>query len=224
MDGNGRWAQARGLPRTKGHESGVKAARAVYRRARELGIKHLTLYAFSKENWSRPKTEVDFLFGLVSRFFSHEEMAYIMKHDIRLRILGELEGVPPAARKILTENAERTKDNGSMVLNLALNYSGRAEVLHAVQSLLAKGVSPDSLTEESFAAELYTAGQPDPDLVIRTSGEYRLSNYLLYQAAYAELYFTETLWPDFGADGLDQALADFAQRCRRFGKTTEQVR
>lgn len=223
MDGNGRWAKARGLTRTKGHETGLKAAQATYRHACTRGIKHLTLYAFSKENWSRPKAEVDFLFGLVVRFFSKEEIAYLRDNNIRLRILGELDGIPKPARDILAKQVEATAQNTSMTLNLALNYSSRAEILRAVQNLLAQGADPASLTEQDFADQLYTAGQPDPDLVIRTSGEHRLSNYLMYQAAYAELYFTDVLWPDFGPDQLDAALDDYACRQRRFGKTGDQL-
>lgn len=223
MDGNGRWAAQRGLPRSQGHEAGVKAAQRLYRHCRHLGIGHLTLYAFSKENWLRPKDEVSFLFGLVTRFFTHREQRELMDLDIRFQVLGELDGVPEATRKVLKESAAKTAGNSSMVLNLALNYSGRDEILRAARLLLQEGLRPEEITPEAFADRLYTTGQPDPDLVVRTSGEFRLSNYLLYQSAYAELYFTETLWPDFDEAELDKALEEFTRRQRRFGRTGEQA-
>lgn len=224
MDGNGRWASRRGLARVEGHEAGVKAARGVYRHCRRLGIGHLTLYAFSKENWLRPKDEVEFLFGLVTRFFTRKELRELMDLDIRLQVLGELDGLPLVTRKVLESNMAKTAGNSSMVLNLALNYSGRDEIVRAARLLLQKGTRPEEITEEAFAGQLYTAGQPDPDLVVRTSGEFRLSNYLLFQSAYAELYFTETLWPDFDEAELDKALEEYARRQRRFGRTGDQVR
>ena len=223
MDGNGRWAERRGQSRTQGHEAGLKSAQEVYRRCRALGIPHLTLYAFSKENWLRPQEEVTFLFGLVSRYFSHKAVQELMNLDIRLHVFGELQGLPLEARRILEENIQRTANNSTMQLNLALNYSARDEILRAVRSLIADGVAPESVNEKIFAQRLYTNGQPDPDLIIRTSGEYRLSNYLLYQAAYTELYFTDTLWPDFDAAQLDQALAEYDRRQRRFGRTGKQL-
>jgi len=223
MDGNGRWAKARGLSRGEGHRAGTRAAKAVITRCRELGVSHLTLYTFSRENWSRPKDEVGLIFDLLVQYLKGE-LQNMLDQDIRLRILGEPEGLPLPARKALAYVLEKTAGCRSMTLNLALNYSGREEILRACRALLAKGVKPEALDEAAFAAELYTAGQPDPDLIIRTSGELRLSNYLLFQAAYAEFYFTETLWPDFGPDELDRALADFQGRQRRFGKTGDQVR
>jgi len=223
MDGNGRWAKARGLSRGEGHRAGTRAAKAVITRCRELGVSHLTLYTFSRENWSRPKDEVGLIFDLLVQYLKGE-LQNMLDQDIRLRILGEPEGLPLAARKALAYVLEKTAGCRSMTLNLALNYSGREEILRACRALLAKGVKPEGLDEAAFAAELYTAGQPDPDLIIRTSGELRLSNYLLFQAAYAEFYFTETRWPDFGPDELDRALADFQGRQRRFGKTGDQVR
>ena len=223
MDGNGRWAKARGLSRGEGHRAGTRAAKAVITRCRELGVSHLTLYTFSRENWSRPKDEVGLIFDLLVQSLKGE-LQSMLDQDIRLRILGEPEGLPLAARKALAYVLEKTAGCRSMTLNLALNYSGREEILRACRALLAKGVKPEGLDEAAFAAELYTAGQPDPDLIIRTSGELRLSNYLLFQAAYAEFYFTETRWPDFGPDELDRALADFQGRQRRFGKTGDQVR
>ena len=223
MDGNGRWAQQRGLSRAQGHEAGVKAAQKVYRHCRHLGIPHVTLYAFSKENWLRPKEEVSFLFGLVQRFFTRKEQRELMDLDIRFQVLGELEGIPEATRKVLEQSVEMTAANSTMVLNLALNYSGRDEIVRAARLLIQEGLSPEDLDEEAFARRLDTAGQPDPDLLVRTSGEYRISNYLLFQSAYTELYFTDTLWPDFDEAELDKALEEFAHRQRRFGRTGEQA-
>lgn len=223
MDGNGRWAQKRGLPRSEGHKAGTEAAKAVVTRCRELGIGHLTLYTFSKENWGRPKEEVRFLFDLLTRFVTREADT-LMTRDIRLAVFGELSGLPLAPRQALSHVIKKTAGCRSMRLNLALNYSGREEILRACRALAAQGVPPDGITAERFAAELYTAGQPDPDMVIRTSGELRLSNYLLWQAAYSEFVFPEVLWPDFGAAELDAAIEDFRSRRRRFGLTGEQAR
>ncbi len=222
MDGNGRWAAARRLPRAEGHKAGTEAAKAIVTRCRELGVGHLTLYTFSKENWSRPLAEVRTLFSLLSSFLKREQKS-LLEQDIRLNVLGELSGLPLGARQVVAAVMKKTAGCSSMVLNLALNYSGRDEILRACRNLLARGVSPGDLTEEAFAAELYTVGQPDPDLIIRTSGELRLSNYLLFQAAYSEFYFTGVHWPDFSPAELDAAIAEFQNRQRRFGKTGEQV-
>ncbi|MUM76115.1 di-trans,poly-cis-decaprenylcistransferase [Pseudodesulfovibrio sp. F-1] len=222
MDGNGRWAKQRGLPRTEGHRAGTEAARAVVTRCRELGVGYLTLYTFSKENWARPKDEVRTLFDLLTTFLTREESS-LVKQSIRLKVLGELEDMPLAVRQALKHVMRRTAHCEAMTLNLALNYSGRDEIVRAAKALLAKGVAPEAVTEERFEAELWTAGQPDPDLIIRTSGEQRLSNYLLYQCAYAEFYFTDTYWPDFTPDELDKAIAELAGRRRRFGLTDEQL-
>ncbi|WP_243545632.1 isoprenyl transferase [Pseudodesulfovibrio tunisiensis] len=222
MDGNGRWAKKRGLPRTEGHKAGTEAARAVVTRCRELGVRHLTLYTFSKENWSRPKAEVRTLFELLVSFMKSEGPS-LKQQNIRLKVLGELDDLPLAARQALRHVIKSTADCTEMTLNLALNYGGRDEILRACRSLTARGVPPEDITEEAFQNELWTAGQPDPDLVIRTSGEYRLSNYLLFQAAYAELYFTDTYWPDFTPEALEKAIQDYNSRQRRFGKTGEQL-
>lgn len=222
MDGNGRWAKQRGLDRTEGHKAGTETARAVVTRCRELGVKHLTLYTFSKENWSRPQDEVATLFKLLTTFLTKEE-ASLKQQDIRLQILGEISEMPLPVRQVLKHVQRQTQHCTSMTLNLALNYSGRDEILRATKALVAKGLSPDDITEEAFANELWTAGQPDPDLIIRTSGEYRLSNYLLFQCAYSEFYFTDIYWPDFSPEQLEKAFADLATRQRRFGKTGEQV-
>ncbi len=216
MDGNGRWAKARGLSRSDGHAAGTEAAKALITECRALGIGHVTLYTFSKENWRRPKDEVGFLFDLLVRFLNRE-LSSMVEQDIRLNILGELDELPMATRTAIRHALKKSASCTSMVLNLALNYSGRDEILRACRTLLAEGADPAALTEEAMSARLYTVGQPDPDLIIRTSGELRLSNFLLWQAAYAEFYFTDIHWPDFGKEELHKALAEFAARGRRFG-------
>lgn len=216
MDGNGRWAALRDQPRSAGHKAGTEAAKAVVTACRERGIGHLTLYTFSKENWSRPQEEISFLFDLLAQFLKRE-LDSLMRQEIRLDVLGELSDLPFATRQVLKHTMAKTRGNQAMRLNLALNYSGRAEIVRACKTILSQGLDPETLDEERFKDFLYTAGQPDPDLIIRTSGELRLSNYLLYQSAYSELYFTDVLWPDFNADELDKALASYAQRKRRFG-------
>ena len=216
MDGNGRWAGRLGLPRVEGHKQGTRSARAIVEESRRLGIQHLTLYAFSRENWSRPRDEVDFLFNLLGEFLNGE-LPTLMRQDIRLNILGETGELPLATRKILQMACNRTRSNQSMQLNLALNYSGRMEIQRACKLVLEKGLDACQMNPQEFGQYLYTAGQPDPDLVIRTSGEYRISNFLLYQSAYSEFYFTETLWPDFDAGELHKALEAYRQRNRRFG-------
>jgi len=220
MDGNGRWARARGLDRSAGHKAGTETAREIVRECRKLGIPYLTLYTFSKENWSRPKQEVGFLFGLLKDFLS-AELPSLLEQSIRLNVLGDLDELPLATRQVLRHAMEKTAACTAMNLNLALNYSGRLEILRACQALLKKEIKPDYLTEEMFASELYTAGMPDPDLILRTSGELRLSNYLLFQSAYSELYFTDVAWPDFHAPELHAALSEYSSRQRRFGTTGE---
>ncbi|MBG0776235.1 MAG: di-trans,poly-cis-decaprenylcistransferase [Desulfovibrionaceae bacterium] len=220
MDGNGRWAEQRGLPRSKGHQAGTEAAKAVVTACRERGIRHLTLYTFSKENWARPKDEVSFLFDLLVAFLKRE-LDNLVEQSIQLRVLGDFQGLPFAVRKALEHAMARTRHGEAMILNLALNYSGRAEIVHAARALAADGLAGEAITEEAIAERLYTSGQPDPDLIIRTSGEMRLSNYLLFQAAYSEFHFTETLWPDFDAAALDEALAAFGRRDRRYGARPE---
>nr|WP_321256381.1 isoprenyl transferase [uncultured Pseudodesulfovibrio sp.] len=222
MDGNGRWAKQRGLNRTDGHKAGTEAVRAVVTRCRELGVKHLTLYTFSKENWSRPKAEIKTLFELLTSFLTKEEKS-LKEQGIRLKVLGELDDMPLTVRQLLKHVIRQTKNCTNITLNLALNYSGREDILRATRAMVSKGVSPDAITEEGFADELWTAGQPDPDLIIRTSGELRLSNYLLFQCAYSELYFTDIYWPDFTPDELDKAINELNHRQRRFGKTSEQL-
>jgi undecaprenyl diphosphate synthase len=222
MDGNGRWATMRGLPRSEGHRAGTEAARGIITRCRELGIGHLTLYAFSKENWGRPADEVKFLFDLLVRFLNRE-MDMLLKQSICFKVLGERTELPLAARKVLEHVIAKTARCTEMTLNLALNYSGRDEILRACRRLVAQGVTPEDITEERLSAELYTAGQPDPDLIIRTSGEKRLSGYLLWQSTYSEFAFPDTLWPDFTPDQLDAVLAEYQHRSRRFGLTGDQA-
>jgi undecaprenyl diphosphate synthase len=216
MDGNGRWANARNLPRSEGHKAGTEAARAIVEECLALGIGYLSLYTFSRENWKRPEEEVRFLFELLVDFISRE-LPDLEKRGVRMHILGELAELPFSARKILAHAIKRTARNDRMILNLALNYSGREEIVRACRLFMESGRPVAECTPKAFADYLYTATQPDPDLLIRTSGEERLSNFLLFQAAYSELYFTDTLWPDFSPTSLHQALAAYAARVRKFG-------
>ena len=222
LDGNGRWAKARGLGRSEGHRAGALAVREIVTYCREIGLRHLTLYTFSSENWSRPKTEVSALFSLLLEFLK-AEVPRMLQQGISLKVFGDVEGLPLAVRTALKLAVKTTAKGGAMDLNLALNYGSRAEIVRAVRQIVADGVPADQITEETIASRLYTAGQPDPDLVIRTSGEQRLSNYLLYQSAYAELYFTPVAWPDFTPAEMAKALEAYQSRSRRFGKTQEQV-
>ncbi len=226
MDGNGRWAQARGLDRTEGHKAGAQAVRSVVTECRKLGIPYLTLYTFSHENWKRPEEEVSMLFSLLVEFLK-EEVPLMVKNSISLNIFGEMNGLPLMARTALQHAIKRTKgskDNPTkMHLNLALNYGSRREILRAVKQVVQDKMPIDSITEESIKARLYTQNMPDPDLLIRTSGEIRLSNFLLFQCAYSEFYFTQTLWPDFDEKALHTALHEYGTRQRRYGKTQEQI-
>ena len=218
MDGNGRWAAQRDLPRSAGHQAGGETVRRIVTHCRKLGIAYLTLYAFSQENWRRPASEVKFLFDLLTKFLKNE-LKLLQEQNIRLNILGDADELPLLARRGLGRVCGQTRNNTAMTLNLALNYSGREEIALACRRALADNVAPEALTPEVLAKYLYTAGQPDPDLIIRTSGELRLSNFLLFQAAYSELYVTPVLWPDFTAADFDLALKDFSARERRFGTT-----
>ncbi len=226
MDGNGRWAKRHGKPRIFGHQNGVKAVRETTEAAAELGIEYLTLYAFSTENWNRPKLEVNALMSLLVETL-RKEINTLMENNIRLKAIGDLSKLPSRTYQALLEGMAKTASNNRMTLNLALNYSARWEINNAVQ-LIAKDIEKNvlqaaDLTEEIFNQYLTTKDIPDPELMIRTSGEYRISNFLLYQLAYSELYFTETLWPDFRKEHLYQAIIDFQSRERRFGKTSEQI-
>jgi undecaprenyl diphosphate synthase len=221
MDGNGRWARRRHLPRVAGHRAGVKAVRVTVETCARLGLKALTLYAFSAENWKRPRAEVETLWRLL-RIYLGSELPEMMRHDIRFGAIGRLDVLPGFVRAELDEVIRRTGRNRGLLLNLAINYSGRAEIVDAVKALLEDarrdpGQNQAQIDEDAIRAHLYTAGLPDPDLLIRTSGEMRVSNFLLWQIAYAELYVTETLWPDFTRAELLEAILDYQRRNRRFG-------
>jgi undecaprenyl diphosphate synthase len=220
MDGNGRWALARGLPRAAGHRAGVENVRTVVEASVEAGIRHLTLYAFSTENWSRPPEEVRGLLGLID-YYLERELNALDRNGVRLRHLGSLEGLPPATRRRIERAVQRTGRNDRLHLNIAFNYGGRAEIVQAACRLLRSGMAPEQVTEDRLAACLDTAGQPDLDLVIRTGGEMRLSNFLLWQAAYAEIYVSQAYWPDFGREEFMQALEAYASRQRRFGRVPD---
>ena len=227
MDGNGRWAKSRGLPRIEGHRRGVETVRTVTYAARDLGVRMLTLYAFSAENWNRPKDEVGALMGLLELYLK-KELETFVRDRVRLMTIGRIEGLPAGVQRHLAATVEKTKGFTDYTLVLALNYGSRTEVVDAARAYAsAVGAGREKLNDaswESFARYLYTAGMPDPDLVIRTSGETRMSNFLLMQAAYAEFYFSPVLWPDFSKADLAAAIADFARRERRFGMTSEQLK
>jgi undecaprenyl diphosphate synthase len=216
MDGNGRWAKKRGLPRQAGHRAGVENLRRVIDACVEFNVKILTIYAFSTENWGRPESEVRGLMRIFSRVLD-QELDELNAQGVCLHHLGDLGGINPKLQKKVLEALELTKDNDRLILNVAFNYGGRAEILHAVQQMLADDIAPDELSEALFSSYLFTRGLPDPDLVIRTSGELRVSNFLIWQAAYAEFYATPVYWPDFGREQLYEALVAFSQRSRRYG-------
>ncbi len=220
MDGNGRWAVQRGLPRSAGHAAGTEAVREIIRASDDWGIKHLTLYAFSTENWSRSKEEVNALMGLLLKYFA-SEIDELDAKNVCIRILGDVEGLPKAQRDAVRAAMERTKDNTGLNLNIALNYGGRAELVRAAKALAERVKSgelePDAIDEAAFAGELYTAGQPDVDLLIRTSGEMRLSNFLPWQTAYTEMVFEKTYWPDYDRAAYLNSLRAYSMRKRRFG-------
>jgi undecaprenyl diphosphate synthase len=227
MDGNGRWAQQRSLPRIAGHRAGVEAVRQTVETCRELGVPVLTLYAFSRENWQRPKWEVKALMGLLSHYL-RSEIKKLKQNDIALRAIGNLDQLPDKVRELLARAEEQTAVCRAMVLNLALSYSGRSEIIRAVRNLVQDvrqgKVEAEGIDEVLFEKYLYTQGLPDPDLLIRTSGEYRLSDFLIYQLAYAEIYVTKTLWPDFRKKDLVAAISEYQNRERRFGLTGDQIR
>ena len=215
-DGNGRWAEHRGWPRLKGHQAGAENMRRMIAYLNEYPIKFVTLYGFSTENWSRPQDEVQGLFSLLDRFIN-KYLAEIHREGIKLRHLGRLSDLPEWLQKSINRAVELTLDNTRMTLNVAFNYGGRMEIVEAVRRLIADGVTPDKINEELFNGYLYTAGLPDVDLVIRTADEQRLSNFLIWQTAYSEYYFTSALWPDFNKSELERALLSYSQRQRRFG-------
>ena len=223
MDGNGRWAAKRGLPRTEGHIAGVKAVRRVVEIAGEVGVKYLTLYTFSVENWKRPKEEVASLMALLART-TLQEFDDLMKNDVRLITTGRIGELPAARRRVLQTAIRKTSGNKGLTLNLALNYGGRTEIVDAVRAVaedVRKGkVEPQAIDEGLFAGYLYTVGLPDPDLLIRTSGEMRLSNFLIWQTSYTEIHITDVLWPDFSQADFLEALQDYIKRERRFGRVS----
>ena len=226
MDGNGRWAKEKGKPRVFGHRNGVKSVREVTEAAAELGVKYLTLYAFSTENWGRPKLEVSALMRLLVETV-YQETNTLMENNIRLQAVGEINKLPKATYQALLEGIENTKNNDRMTLVLALNYSGRWDIAKATRNLadqVQQGlINPEDISPEMISENLSTAGMPDPELLIRTSGEARISNFLLWELAYAELYFTPVFWPDFRKPDFYQAIVDYQQRERRFGKISEQI-
>jgi undecaprenyl diphosphate synthase len=226
MDGNGRWARQKSLSRIEGHIRGIDAVRAVVTTCRDLGIEFLTLYAFSMENWKRPGREISALMGLLKKFL-RKELDEMLENNIRLGAIGDLDSLPRDAHDTLIETMEKTAHCDAMVLTLALSYSGRDEIIRAVRRLMtdeeSKGIHPEQISEETLSNYLSTKGIPDPDLLIRTSGEYRISNFLLWQIAYTEIYVTEKLWPDFGKEDLIKALLNYQSRQRRFGLTGEQL-
>jgi len=220
MDGNGRWAKQRHLPRQAGHRAGVENLRRVIEACIEFGINILTIYAFSTENWGRPESEVRGLMRIFRRVLD-QELEELDAQGVCLHHLGDLEGIEPSLQQKVLDAIELTKDNDRLILNVAFNYGGRAEILHAIKEMLADGVTADEVTEELFSSYLFTDGLPDPDLVIRTSGELRVSNFLIWQAAYAEFYAAPEYWPDFGREQLYQALVAYSQRERRYGLLTD---
>ncbi len=226
MDGNGRWAQNHSLGRIAGHRKGAESVRNIVEACRKIGISYLTLYAFSSENWSRPEREVRALMTLLERYLK-SEVKVMMKNHIRLLTIGDTEALPEKVRTILRDTIGRTADNTAMTLILALNYGSHDEILGAVKKMVAEAlqgkIGAADVTMERFAAGLFTRGIPDPDLLVRTSGEYRLSNFLLWQMAYTEFYFTDILWPDFREEQLIEAIIEYQKRERRFGLTSDQV-
>jgi len=216
MDGNGRWAKQRGLPRLAGHRAGTENLRRIIEACVEFGVKYLTIYAFSTENWGRPEDEVSGLMGIFDEVFERE-LAELHKQGAKLNHIGRLDEVRPSLRDKVIKGMELTKNNKRLVLNVAFNYGGRDEIVQAIKSIVKDDVKPEAVNEQVIADHLYTAGMPDPDLVIRTSGEQRISNFLIWQAAYAEWVFPQTLWPDFGREELLAAIQEFGKRERRYG-------
>ena len=216
MDGNGRWATQRGLPRVAGHRAGTENIRRIIERFSDHGVQYLTLYAFSTENWSRPQPEVQALLRLLGRFIKRELDSF-QKNNIRLRVLGHVETLPGPLQRQVNDAVERTRDNTRLTLNVCFSYGGRDDIVMATRRIVEAGIPPSEITEEVIAGHLYTTGIPDPDLVIRTAGEQRISNFLLWQSAYSELYFTDAYWPDFGREDTDIALAEYGRRKRKFG-------
>ncbi len=216
MDGNGRWAQNRGMPRLKGHSEGVKAMKEIVRTSSELGISYLTVYAFSTENWKRSTDEVNGLFSLMIKYIK-KEILELKKNNVLVRLIGKKEGIPKDALASLEGAIDQTKDNTGLVFNVAINYGGRDELLNAFKSLSNNNIDVSNLTEDDITKNLYTKDSPDPDLIIRTGGEKRLSNFLMWQSAYSEFVFVDTLWPDFTPEEYIKSLEEYSNRNRRFG-------
>lgn len=222
MDGNGRWAKKHGRPRIFGHRAGTENLRTIIRACVEFGVRYLTVYAFSTENWNRPEDEVKGLINILADALERE-LPELHRQGVRLRHIGRLERLPKPIMEKVVQAMEMTKNNQVLDFCIAWNYGGRDEIVYAVQEILKAGLKPEDITEETISRFLFTAEVPDPDLVVRTSGEYRTSNFLLYQSAYAEWYFPPVYWPDFGREEFHKALVDFASRERRFGKISEQI-
>jgi undecaprenyl diphosphate synthase len=222
MDGNGRWAKARGLPRTEGHRHGTENLRRILNAAGEMGIKILTIYAFSTENWGRPRAEVQMLLRILEAVIERE-LHELHEKGVQLRHIGELDGIPPRLQRKIREAMELTRGNDKLIVNIAFNYGGRNEIVHAVQRIVADRIPAEQIDEKLVSRYLYTGDLPDPDLIIRTSGELRNSNFLIWQGAYSEFYATPTYWPDFDEAALTTALLEYGARKRRFGKTDEQI-
>ncbi len=220
MDGNGRWAKQRGLPRTEGHRQGVENLRGVLEACGDFGIKILTIYAFSTENWGRPPAEVRFLLSIID-YFIDRELNALHEKGVKLRHIGKLDGLNPRLKKRIHEALELTRNNEAITLNIAFNYGGRDDIVQAVRQIMRKGIAPEAVTEDLISQHLYTAGQPDPDLIIRTGGDMRLSNFLMWQAAYSEFYSTPIFWPDFNRIELLRAIEYYGARDRRFGLVKE---
>lgn len=216
MDGNGRWAQGRGLPRLAGHHAGTGNIKRIVREAIALGIPYLTIYAFSTENWKRPSWEVRGLMRIMAEYLDRE-LRELHAEGVRLHLLGTLDGVDSALAKKIQNAITLTANNTALTLSVAFNYGGRADIVNAVREIVAKGINPEDISDEMIAGHLYTSGIPDPDLIVRTSGEQRLSNFLIWQAAYSEYYMTPLLWPDFGPDQFREAVSNFGNRERRYG-------
>ena len=222
MDGNGRWALSRGLPRLAGHKAGTENLRRIIRATVEFGIKYLTIYAFSTENWGRSPEEVQGLLGILEDVIDRE-LSELHQEGVQLRHIGRLEQLSPKLQKKVIRAMEFTKNNDRLILNIAFNYGGRDEIVHAIQHMMKDGIQPDKVTDDMVSQYMYTAGVPDPDLVIRTSGELRVSNFLIWQAAYAEWYITPTYWPDFDKEEYRRALKAYGQRDRRYGGVSDAV-
>ncbi len=217
MDGNRRWAKAHNLPTLEGHRRGLyDALLPLVETCADRGIKHMTVWAFSTENWDRSEAEINYLIGLIEQIF-RDKIDELHEKDVRLNVIGRLTDFPKKVQKLAQQAMEKTKDNTRLTFNIGLSYGGRDEILNVTRQIVASGVAPEAVTEELFSSLIFEAGQPDPDLIVRTSGEYRLSGFLLWQSPYAELYFTDTCWPDFDTGELDKAIAEYNLRDRRFG-------